>query len=106
MTLYWDDEVGSMPEWTNASDRQRWRELSIPDHWFVYAIFGKSLPTLYIGFTGNVARRLTQHSKLKPWWPAVDHIIIGLADSESEAREWEKRYIRRVQPIYNIAGVW
>lgn len=104
--LYWDAEVGGFPEWIyNPYDRARWRELTIPGGWYVYTMFGASRPPLYIGMTGNLARRLAQHARTKPWWRQVDHIIVGLADSEADAREWETRYIRLAQPVYNIAGV-
>ncbi|BCI54979.1 hypothetical protein NIIDNTM18_42570 [Mycolicibacterium litorale] len=101
--LYWDAEVGDFPEWIyDPNDRTRWHQLTIPDGWYVYTMFGVSRPALYIGMTGHLYRRLAQHARSKPWWTEVDHIIVGLAESREAAHEWERRYIRRANPVYNL----
>lgn len=109
MTLFWDDEVGEFPEWIyDPNDRARWRELTLPGCWYVYVMFGAGgcdPHYLYIGMTNNIARRLGQHARSKPWWPQIGHIIVGRAESEAAARIWERSYIGRTRPAHNIVGV-
>jgi hypothetical protein len=107
------DHGSPFPEWIHdPNDRTRWRELNVAGGWFVYNIgryiyakdgYGPS--PLYIGSTGNLERRLRDHQRNKWWWPGVDVIMVGLADSEDDARAWERRYIGIARPIFNIVGV-
>jgi hypothetical protein len=107
------DDGSPWPEWIyNPNDRGRWRQLNLPGGWFVYNmgrhVYGKDgrgTQSLYIGFTGNLEQRLRHHQRSKWWWPAVDEILVDLSESQADARDFERRYITRVQPVFNIMGV-
>ena len=100
------------------TDTQTWRELQDCGGWFVYCAYpirryveredtdwwwSNTRPShpLYIGFTSNIFRRLTQHTR-KPWWPLVNKIIVDRHETEQSAREHERRYITVAHPLLNV----
>ncbi len=95
----------SFPEWIDdPNDRSRWRELNIPNSWFVYAAFPakeRGHRPIYIGMTNNLERRLLQHQRARWWWSEVDHFIVDLERSKRDAIDHEKRYIQVTSPCYN-----
>lgn len=93
-----------VPEFLYPDDRDGWKLANIDGHWFTYLIFSdRSRTPLYIGRTGNIYRRLCQHTR-KTWWPLVDKIIVDSHESAAEAAADEEHRITYYRPMFNIAG--
>jgi predicted GIY-YIG superfamily endonuclease len=92
-----------MPEFLCPDERGRWRWINVDGGWFTYVIYSERCRRpLYVGFTGDIRQRLSQHSS-KPWWCLVDRIIVDLHDTEQEARQHEAHVIRQRPPLFNLA---
>jgi predicted GIY-YIG superfamily endonuclease len=97
---------GYFPEFVYPDEPRRWREVTVPSHWFTYVAYahpGCRTP-IYIGYTNNIHRRLSQHRAKKAWWPLVDRIIVDCYDSQREAVEVETHLINHFRPLLNVAG--
>lgn len=94
------------PEFLYPDDPAGWRWANIDGHWFTYIAYaplGCRTP-IYVGYTNNIYRRLSEHRKEKAWWPLIDRIIVDCYDSQREALDQEARFIGHLRPIVNVAG--
>jgi hypothetical protein len=60
---------------------------------------------LYVGYTTNIGRRISEHANEKWWWPQVMNIDLYNYDTYEEAVAMEEFLISRHQPKYNFEGV-
>jgi predicted GIY-YIG superfamily endonuclease len=67
----------------------------------VYRLFDSGSTLLYIGSTGNVERRLQQHSADQPWWPRVTRVELEHFANRSDALDAEGRAIFHEKPRFN-----
>lgn len=110
--LFWCQELadsgdnGYFPEFLYPDDPPaHWTAVSSAGQWFVYVIYNKRVQNpLYVGYSRDVARRLTQHRQQKSWWPLVDQITVGLCDSRDKALEEERCRIAMMKPLFNVVG--
>ncbi|HEY1127263.1 MAG TPA: hypothetical protein VGF83_05840 [Actinomycetota bacterium] len=70
----------------------------------LYRFFGEDAVLLYVGITGNLPRRLGEHSSDKPWWLQVQHVTTSHYRSREEAATAELAAIRTEHPRFNVAG--
>lgn len=66
----------------------------------VYTIWSGTTP-VYVGQTGNVARRLREHARGSYWYRNVTHISVVPCESRSEARRVEAHCIGKLRPLGN-----
>ena len=57
---------------------------------------------LYVGISGNPARRHHEHSKEKPWWTEVARSTMEHFESRWAALDAERDAIHAEKPLYNI----
>lgn len=69
----------------------------------LYRLYAADDSLLYIGVTGNLEARFTQHAKAKTWWADVTRKTAAWYPSRAEAREAEIEAIEGEQPRHNIA---
>lgn len=67
---------------------------------WVYTLLGE-IDFLYIGSTGNLARRLSAHRGQKPWWPEIEKVTAELICCRQHAREAEAYQIGFRRPLHN-----
>lgn len=72
----------------------------------LYRIFDSENHLLYVGISGNLGRRMSQHSKDKWWWKSADHITVEHFRWRADAEEAEVYAIRTEYPAYNIKHAW
>jgi excinuclease UvrABC nuclease subunit len=65
---------------------------------------GRDGPLLYLGYTNDLHRRLTEHANRSIWWDRVALVRFEAYDTEHEARLWETSGIRVFKPLFNIQG--
>jgi len=72
----------------------------------VYRLYDAGYRLLYVGYSKNWARRLTQHSQ-NCWWVDVETVLVEHFPTEEEARAKETEYIksRRLMAVWNDAQV-
>lgn len=68
----------------------------------VYRMYDGQERLLYVGCTGNIGRRITEHA-LKRWFPLVDTIKLEWFPTQDAAYLAEVRAIRHEHPQYNKA---
>lgn len=73
------------------------------DHW-VYLVYGGD-ELLYVGYTGDVTRRLREHAG-HAWWPEDPVVHLMGPYTYEQAIESERWAIKRFDPKYNRTGVW
>jgi predicted GIY-YIG superfamily endonuclease len=73
------------------------------DTWHVYQLHSDT-EFLYVGYTRELQRRLSQHRRTKPWWPEVTDIRSEEFGTEDEARQREKEIWAAESPKYNRAN--
>lgn len=76
----------------------------VADMHAVYRMYSASRRLLYVGVTGNMASRLTDHAG-KRWFPLVSTIKLDWFPSRELAEAAETKAIRDERPEINIAGV-
>jgi ribosome-binding protein aMBF1 (putative translation factor) len=75
--------------------------VEVPRQHTVYRFYDADGVPLYVGRTGNLQSRVRTH-KQKTWWGDVAALETEVFSGAEEAREAEKREIRRLGPVYNI----
>lgn len=82
------------------------RAPSGPDEWVVYGYFDAADRPLYVGQTINLERRHRTHRSAKTsasWFPRVaDLRVLDRLRSRREALDVEQRWIRQLDPPFNI----
>lgn len=69
----------------------------------VYRFFDASGDLLYIGSSGNFARRLAQHRAARPWWHEVATHTLEQHPTRRAAEAAERAAIFTERPRYNVA---
>lgn len=72
----------------------------VHNDWIVYRLFDSSEALLYLGHTGDIDRRITQH-RLKPWWFEVRDYRLEHYPTQADAWNAEHRAILAERPRYN-----
>lgn len=67
----------------------------------LYRCYNSENVLLYIGCTGEVERRLKEHSRSSPWGKDVARVDVEEV-SESRALEAERKAVIEGKPLYNI----
>ena len=70
----------------------------------LYRMFDDRGHLLYIGITGDLGKRLGNHS-FKRWFPLVERITLEWLPNRAAALVAEKRAISTEHPRYNQAGI-
>lgn len=68
----------------------------------LYRAFDADDHLLYVGISGNLGRRMSEHSKDKWWWSNVSYIKVEHFKWRADAEEAEIWAIRTEYPAYNI----
>lgn len=85
-----------------AADLVAPRDLAAEDGLqFVYRLKDKDGVLLYIGVTGNVAKRKIQHARVQPWWGDVASTVVQCFDSREAAEAAEAAAIVSENPVHN-----
>jgi hypothetical protein len=99
--------------WVDPRNPNTWACLHGADAWaghtICYHLSRQSLgelddPMLYVGITGDIARRLTQHRCRKPWWPEVAEIMLTCFVNRETALAYESMSINVDGPVHNTQG--
>lgn len=101
----WGDD--GHPLIVGPTDSPRWRREGKAVGWWVYTLYAEHprvKPPIYVGFTGHLCDRLSNHRSDRAWWPLVGDIVIERFDDRGDALEAEDRRIFKLQPLFNIAG--
>lgn len=69
----------------------------------LYRHFDGDGTLLYIGVTGNPARRMLAHRR-QPWWPAVERTEQEQYDTRAQALDAEFVAITTEHPLHNIVA--
>lgn len=72
-----------------------------PQTFALYRFHGAGGTLLYIGVTGYLPRRLTQHNGEKEWWSGVARIEVEHYPTREAVLAAERRAIVEEQPLYN-----
>jgi predicted GIY-YIG superfamily endonuclease len=75
----------------------------VTDMQALYRMFDSSGRLIYVGVTGNLGRRLGNHSE-KLWFPRVMTIKLQWFFTRAEALAAERQAIQTEMPLVNIAG--
>lgn len=110
--LFWDANAAAagdnpyFPEFVSPHNSSEWRAIYEPGHWYVYVLYTDRVQRhpVYVGMTCHILNRLSQHRRIKAWWPLVDHIIVDRCDSQEDAAELEERFIYRMKPLFNVVS--
>ena len=70
----------------------------------VYHLFDETHTVIYVGMTGDIPTRFSDHFRLKPWRREVARYSITWYATRAEAEQVETADIDRLRPRYNIAG--
>lgn len=68
----------------------------------LYRLFDADDGLLYVGIADQWVRRLTQHSKTKPWWSEVAKITAEHFPTRDLALTTEAQVIGREHPTFNL----
>lgn len=68
---------------------------------FVYRLKDKDGNLLYVGVTGNMAKRKSQHARVQPWWSDVAATVVQCFDSREAAESAEALAIANENPLHN-----
>lgn len=89
----------------NPRSSSEWRKANVADRWFVYLLYTNRVSNpLYVGFTGNILNRLSQHRRGRAWWPLVDRIFVETIEDRYDALEYEDRCIYHLRPLFNVTN--
>jgi len=72
----------------------------------LYRLFDAAGDLLYVGVTGDLRGRLTQHTADKHWWSQVTRKTVAWYGSRSDALQAETAAIVNEHPRYNVVGVF
>lgn len=81
-----------------VADARRFAEMHA-----LYRMYDERGRVLYIGITGDLGKRLGEHS-VKRWYPLVEKITLEWLPTRAAAMLAEKRAILAERPRYNLAG--
>lgn len=109
---FWDQAAADagdnpyFPEFVSPHSSSEWRRIYTPGYWYVYILNTDRIRRhpVYVGMTGNILNRLSQHRRTKAWWPLVDRIIVDRCDSQVDALELEEQFIYRMKPLFNVVS--
>lgn len=59
---------------------------------------------LYVGQTGNFAKRWRIHARTSPWWPEARFVLLTFAPCLDLTRRYEYLQIRSLRPVHNRQG--
>lgn len=83
-----------------------WRKHGRTGLWFVYTMYEReeriNVP-LYVGMTGQLHSRLSQHRAQQDWWPLVGMIVAETFVEKDDADHAEHMRIREMRPLFNVA---
>lgn len=68
----------------------------------LYRFYGDTGQLLYVGITGDPARRFGQHATTKAWWESVRGISIDWYTSRQDVEAAERRAIEIERPLMNL----
>ncbi len=71
----------------------------------LYRVYDTNKDLLYVGISGNPARRLEEHQAHKTWWHDATIVLLCHYPTRVAAAEAEQAAIRSENPVYNVAGV-
>lgn len=57
---------------------------------------------LYVGISDRWSRRMDEHERKQPWWPAVAHAELTTYRTRQEAVSAEREAIRNEKPRHNV----
>lgn len=69
----------------------------------LYRLYDALGALLYVGITGNLQSRMSDHQK-RSWWPSVASRAVTLYASRSEAAAAELAAIQDEHPLHNVTG--
>lgn len=79
------------------------RRIPLDPGWFVYVARARTGIVQYVGMTGDVYGRLSQHRRTSPWWHACNSVTLFKANDRTHALKLESRMIRGLRPEHNAA---
>lgn len=68
----------------------------------VYRFFDDGGRCLYVGASNNLGRRLREHTRGTPYWPAVRRIGVTVYGCRRAMLDAERRAIIAVRPVHNV----
>ena len=68
----------------------------------LYRFFDESGALLYVGITGNPAKRLSQHRREKDWWDSVSRVEMQRFASREELEAAERAAVIAEKPLHNV----
>lgn len=78
---------------------------------FVYILMASDGSVLYVGKARTPGNRFDRHRRHKDWWTEVEILLLlrvtgdSKAEADAIALQVERLGIRKLDPIYNVAGV-
>lgn len=79
-----------------------WGARSDDTETYLYRLWSSSGDLLYIGVTVDLARRMTQHRKVQPWWDDVAMCGIQVLPTRSAAFAAEATAVATESPRHNV----
>jgi predicted GIY-YIG superfamily endonuclease len=73
----------------------------MPDHGFVYRAYSAAGDLLYVGVTGDVERRMSEHSARSPWYRQYARMTITGYATRAEADRAEAEALLTEWPPFN-----
>lgn len=68
----------------------------------LYRFYDDEERLLYIGVTADPGRRMSAHSRGKPWWQSVRNITMQNFSTSADLMRAERQAIKTEDPIYNV----
>lgn len=68
---------------------------------YIYGHYDEAGSLLYVGLTGDVMKRSSQHRRTAAWWPLVTSVEVLDELPYEEARKRERELIVKLSPPYN-----
>jgi predicted GIY-YIG superfamily endonuclease len=68
----------------------------------LYRFYDQDDNLLYVGISADLARRLDQHARAKPWWTDVALVRVQHHPDRATVAAAERHAIRTEQPRYNV----
>lgn len=70
----------------------------------VYVFIDADDRPLYVGQSGQIRSRISQHRSVSPWWKDAARVRITAASDRDGALALEGRLIAELAPLHNVAG--
>lgn len=70
----------------------------------LYRLYDAGGALLYVGITGALKLRMSQHAAEKPWWSAITRKTVAWYPSRAEAVAAEAEAITLEAPVHNVVG--